>query len=340
MNRDKRTFRGFTLVELLVVIAIIGILIALLLPAVQAAREAARRMQCSNHLKEIGLALHTYQASSNFFPPAAVVSASFKLSFPAYPNLSHYDPRGDALSGEQGTSWMLHILPAIEQGMLFDRWDFTRNVAGNEAVARTDIAMFYCPTRRSGLRDFDMQPGLMFQGWDQGGTDYGGCTGGANGFNDDAWTPAPCRHSMIDHWTDMMPDWSGEWVDRGQQFGVFGGINKGCTLADIADGTSHTIMTGELQRIYRPSNCQYVSHDGWAVGGVGTLFDTDGTIDMPTGGGMNNWYFENPGSDHEGGAQFGMADGSVRFISENVDDLLFEYLGTAASGEVVGQLEL
>ena len=318
----RRPLHGFTLVELLVVIAIIGILIALLLPAVQAAREAARRMTCSNNLKQIGLGLHSYHSAIGSFPPCAV--ASLTMAYHTQMNI-----RGEALSGgDHGTSWMLHILPYIEQEAVFDRWDFGLNVFGNTVVAQTDIACFYCPSRRNTVRESDRE--IMFQNWSKGGTDYGGCAGGANTFSDGWGAPPGCTHWMYDQWlqTDIFP-----------QRGIFAGVSKGMDIDEVADGTSHTIMTGEMQRVYDSTACRQTSEDGWAVGGVGTLFDTDGTIDMPTGGGMNNWYFENPGSEHVGGAQFGMTDGSVRFISENIDDLLFEYLGTAAYGEVLWESE-
>ncbi len=175
--------RAFTLVELLVVITIIGILIALLLPAVQSAREAARRTQCANNLKQLGLALHNYATALGALPPAAIT-------------VSKYDIQGEAASGAHGTSWMLQILPYLEQSAIHDRWDFTKNVLGNMAVAKRDIAAFYCPSRRSEVRSRDIAF-QMFQDWDAGGTDYGGCTGWGNCFTDDAneaWDQHPCNH--------------------------------------------------------------------------------------------------------------------------------------------------
>ena len=166
---------GFTLVELLVVIAIIGILMGLLLPAVQAAREAGRRMTCANHMKQIGLALQNYANLQTAFPPGA------KLR-PSYPNYNQsYDPWSEAAStwsNMQGTSWIVQILPHLELTSLYKQWDFKKSVLGNKQVASTDIEILYCPTRRSGIRKGDEQ--IMFQNWTSGGTDYGGCIGAQN----------------------------------------------------------------------------------------------------------------------------------------------------------------
>src|SRR5687767_12301195 len=115
---------GFTLVELLVVIAIIGVLVALLLPAVQAAREAARRSQCVNNLKQIGLAVHNYHDSSKGLPPSS-------------------------MGGRGAVTWMIYILPAMEQTAGFDLWDVEQSYYSASQTARElQIPAYYCPTRR------------------------------------------------------------------------------------------------------------------------------------------------------------------------------------------------
>lgn len=322
MSRDKAVRHGgFTLVELLVVIAIIGILIALLLPAVQAAREAARRIQCANNLKQISLALHNYASVRQFLPPA-VVADNFS------PN-RHYDIWAEAASGSHGTSWMLQILPYMELGDIYDRWNFATNVLGNQAVATTDIAAFYCPSRRGEVRTEDAP--MMFQNWTGGGTDYGGCVGAGNAFWDDydGSTTAPCTHRFSDHIHTYYGVCSrGIFCPDSQ--------DKLAKIGDISDGTSTTIMIGEMQRLPgygNPGNeCMQTSHDGWAIGGVGTLFDVQY-------GELNNGHFEHPGSEHPGGAQFGMADGSVRFINENIDSPTLMHLATIDCGEVIQQEE-
>ena len=205
---------GFTLIELLVVIAIIAILIALLLPAVQEAREAARRTQCLNNLKQLGLAIHNYHDVNKTFPIGQIAvlfldqvnNTGFQRSDPTEASIIGLN--GYGLHGE---SFLLALLPYIDQQTLYSQWNFQYNVRNNgepmqQAVqpgqginqiggfitvqpAQTDIAAFYCPTRRSALnatkyshvRHVDFyQPGTV--PWNKGGNDYGGCIGSGIGW--------------------------------------------------------------------------------------------------------------------------------------------------------------
>ncbi len=314
---------GFTLVELLVVIAIIGILIALLLPAVQAAREAARRIQCTNHLKQIALALHSYASAIGTFPPAAILDAS------DYPNTT-YDVVANARSGRHGTSWMLQILPYLEQASLYDRWDFTENVVGNRGVAELDLAGFYCPTRRSAPRRDDLPMNPL--GFSAGGNDYGGCIGRAN-----AW------HNALPHsFSPRTKVLGGQTGSSGSNYAGIFIPNQATAFRDLSDGSSSTLLVGELQRLWGDTDEMgreaFKSFDGWALGGVGTLFTTafmpPDEVYLNTGG-LNNGFFESPGSDHPGGANMAFADGAVRFFSENIDPRILDALGSRAGGEVV-----
>ena len=170
------------------VITIIGILVALLLPAVQAAREAARRAQCCNNLKQIGLALHDYNQNLRVLPPACIV----KMFDGSPEKLEPFEEaKGIPMSNLQGTSWMLMILPYIEQGNLYAQWNFKLNVLGNLDAADDDIHGFYCPTRRNTLRPEDrVTPNRMLPGtWQGGGTDYGGCVGATNAWDNTATGP-------------------------------------------------------------------------------------------------------------------------------------------------------
>ena len=127
MFSRRSVWRAFTLVELLVVITIIGILIALLLPAVQAARSAAQRMSCTANLKQIGLAVQNYAQQFKVFPPGTVMGT---ITSTAYP-YNVWSEASQTTAGYHGTSWMLRILPFIEGGNIFSAWDWTSGVSGN-----------------------------------------------------------------------------------------------------------------------------------------------------------------------------------------------------------------
>ncbi len=312
--------RGFTLIELLVVMAIISTLVSLLLPAVQNAREAARRAQCKNNLKQIALALHNYHDQHLVFPPGSIAStppSSVVIcgSGTGFGAVDVWSEAGSAAAGTHGTSWLLRILPQIEQTSVFKQWNFSKNVLGNESAAKRNFPIFFCPTRRSEVRGGDEQA-IMFQNWEQGGTDYGGSLGGCNGYHNcgthESWQVATGRRPLS------------------TCKGIFW-VNSRVTFSSIKDGTSHTAMIGEVQRL-RATSGPYdhrTSQDGWAVGASSTHFSTcsDGCV------GINGPHFEEPGSDHPMGAHFGLADGSVRFCSENMNVFVLAALGSMANGD-------
>jgi prepilin-type N-terminal cleavage/methylation domain-containing protein len=342
-----RTARAFTLIELLVVVAIIGVLIALLLPAAQAAREAARRVQCQNHLREIGLGLHNYASQYGVLPPGAILAG--------YPDVgtTDFDPWPEATStvrGRHGTSWMLQILPFIEQQALYDRWDFTKSVAVNQAVAATDISTFFCPTRRVGTRLKDrlvMFPywagrGTTGSEWLKGGNDYAGCMGAQNAFTNPTTSNSARKFCGPTYVFEIPPTGTTPTGTVICLRGIFV-PNHSVRLDDIADGQSTTIVIGEVPRnqwIGSTSDAYWgpchTHIDGWAIAGPNTLFDTakpgEGTDKGQTGG-FNNDYFESAGSDHNGGAFFGIADGSVRFISEDINSIVYANLGSMADAQ-------
>lgn len=336
---------GFTLVELLVVIAIIGILIALLLPAVQAAREAARRAQCSNNLKQIGLALHNYHDANKTFPFAWMV-----------------DPlNGVALLGNLNAQcWGTRILPYLEQQALYDAFDSRYpaltgvpipEVQGNATVIATPIEAFVCPSTPGGAKDRVFQSDLSSSGFPL------------------RWTAAPSDYIAI---TGVRGDFStiayAGWTGSGGREGVlqFNGIdptNPGAPktassrIGDIRDGTSNTAVIGERvggDEIYVKGGrlatttdhptlaiLQVTNGGGWGdiLNGEhwyeGSLYD--GT--NPGGGGpcaVNCTNVRSMGfyAFHPGGAQFALADGSVRFVSETVSAFVFASLTTRSRGEV------
>lgn len=145
--------RGFTLIELLVVIAIIAVLVSLLLPAVQQAREAARRTQCQNNLKQIGLALHNYLDTHQVFPPAYLGSpvnagSAFGVNYP-----------DDNRNGASGLGWGAMILPFVEQSALFGQFDPTIPLWAPQQVAalKTKVAVFLCPSAAGGSDGFTLR---------------------------------------------------------------------------------------------------------------------------------------------------------------------------------------
>ena len=312
---------GFTLIELLVVMAIIATLVSLLLPAVQNARETARRTQCQNHLKQIGLALHNYHEQSLCFPPGSVAATPMSTvadcgTTTSFDAVDIWTEAASTSSGMHGTSWMLRILPQLEQSNVFKSWNFSNSVRDNESAAKRNLPIFYCPSRRSEIRGGD-DTFIMFQKWTAGGTDYGGSLGGCDGFhncgNHESWMVETGRRPLS------------------ECKGIFW-VNSHTSMASIKDGSSHTLMIGEVQRLRDRSSAtlnQLTSQDGWAVGGAATHFSTcsDGCL------GINGKHFEAPGSSHKLGANFCLADGSVKFLSENINIFILTALGSMASGD-------
>lgn len=208
--RLNRRFRwpahGFTLVELLVVIAIIGVLVALLLPAIQAAREAARRSQCMNNLKQISLGLHNFAVISDNFPPGVIGSRN---------DLT----RNDVDAGKQ-ISWNVFLLPYIEQQQVYDLFRFDREFdhRNNRQATSTILPVFLCPST-SRMQDDRTSRELTKAG--RGATDYGGITGA--------------------RWSQSM----GFLPNDAGIFAWILGQDVQCKLSEVTDGTSNTMFVGE-----------------------------------------------------------------------------------------------
>lgn len=341
MNEPQPRLRrlpGFTLVELLVVIAIIGVMVGLLLPAVQAAREAARRMSCSNNLKQIGLAMHNYESTYKMMPPAA---------FTANPRIGQ--PRDE---DDDGFGWLVSLLPFVEQQSLYDRLapNGHYGVLGNQTIrdqfyplvppggvmlgGDTIVSTYRCPS--SALPDFvparwqipgsaAVQAGLIPNQFPlsigHATTDYKGAGGSCTG----DWG---VLHKL--------------WEDTPTKF------------KEITDGLSNTAMAGEssyvtstvsARRRADPANWAGAQFRDWPTwigcfgGGQDETVRINGRTNSPINAkvGPNRMYLavndDNAFSFHPGGAQFSFCDGSVHFLSDSIDALTYCHIHDKRDGQ-------
>jgi prepilin-type processing-associated H-X9-DG protein len=208
-----------------------------------------------------------------------------------------------------------------------------------------DVQSFYCPSRRSEITSSRDSVCLLSNTWTGGGNDYGGCVGrhvpyNTGNINYGVQGPSSttgCLPNATGPTSTGLPNGLGT-ESAIKQWGIFGQVNQSTTFAAICDGTSNTIATGELQRINNINPGFWAlgdSHDCWPIGGDATGFST-GVYAYPAGSAAgkaaNNSYIGSPGSDHANGANYGMADGSVTFLSDTIDYSTFALLGSMADG--------
>ena len=310
--------RGFTLVELLVVITIIGILIALLLPAVQAAREAARRVQCMNNFKQIGIAIHNYHSAFNCFPPG---NLWLDNRTHVYPGQQPPPPR-DLYAGP---SWSGFIIPYIEQAQVYDQYDFTLPPQGassyagiyagdNILVGRQRISAYCCPS--------DPQDELIWVGTDQNSPPR---------FPDGIiWWWKTNAGGVADSYSAFLPNQVNQlpiMMGDGMLMGV-----KSIQISDVADGTSHTLLAGEITGGESGSKMAEVWADGNifstrpGINGLGTI-PGEGVYDRSIENGFSSF--------HPGGCHFLLVDGSIQFIFQSISPAVLKALTTRAGGEVI-----
>lgn len=330
MQKPRHRVRGFTLIELLVVIAIIAILIALLLPAVQQAREAARRTQCKNNLKQIGLAMHNYHDVS--------------LSFPIGSNTGQ--------NQSFGVSYWAGLMPYFDQANMYSQLSFdglhpgwtARNtgILNGRAANGLPFSMMLCPSsplptmRNTGGGNVTCMPQYV----------------GINGATDDTATPSqftqtPPQRGCCNCCGSVT---GGGITSRGGLLVV----NQAIKIRDITDGTSNTIMVGEQSNFVKNADGtgqnRINGHHGWLMGthrwgftnrrafNLTTVRYPPNSVTLGIAGvgnndGPNNGLF----SAHTGGVQVLQGDGSVRFLSENVDMLTLRFLCSRGDGQVLGE---
>lgn len=329
MTRQRRSRPGFTLIELLVVIGVIAILMALILPAVQQSRESARRIDCQNRLRQIGLALHNYHSTFQLFPPGGVHLTTKRPGTV---------PEGDELTDGRAP-WTVLILPYLDEQPRYDSFDFestfsarydlrTSTPEPNLTEQYRPLSKYQCPS------DLNSDAGATH-------CNYAACQGG--GTPDDA----------AEQTTGPVPRL---FYDNGLFF-----HNSSLSIADITDGTTQTILVGETKYVGTPSS--FSSTEAWWSWAAAirsdpvfsSLFNISATVD-PINFPQNGEYTEEDviehhgvfqganhggqqrvyGSWHPGGAVFLLADGSVHFLNENMSVDIYRSLGTRADGAPQG----
>ena len=319
-RRWRRNRFGFTLIELLVVIAIIAILIALLLPAVQQAREAARRTQCRNNLKQIGLALHNYLDTTASVIPRGV-------NHPSGPGCCCVTD-----NGEVGHTIHTMLLPYMDQAPLYNRINFNvqaQNTA-NQAIWETPISGFVCPSAIAPPR-IGSWPTARHHNYPAAGTAHGYGLCGVHGADTTNGIFAS-RWGLINRGTD----------------GILGTaddvpVGRPMRMATISDGLSNTMAFSEFASDQPGSLPAATSHPygfSWFIPYFGSsqfsiLRNATPNNPAPTYSTTHNWGTAR--SAHEGGVHALLMDGGVRFISENIDGGTWVALGTPLTGEVLGE---
>jgi len=353
---SSRSLRhGFTLIELLVVVAIIAILISLLLPAVQQAREAARRTQCKNNLKQLGLAFH-----------------NFHDAFREFPGFNEYRISGTPGNPElESSSWLIRISPYLDQANVFNAYDdskiwahpdnqvavsqvFPTMVCPSVARSASTVTQDYDPTTTSAgalFADPTLGPALnaagnTFSDVTRGIGDYSVC----NAVSSAALTSAGYDNSSI------VPPLESDGLGDIVMYGVFrnppiplatiiqwatgaisdtGNIASRPKIRDVLDGTSNTIMIVECGG--RPDRWENGKLTASGVSSSGGWADPDNQFYADEDPMINKTNNDEIYSFHSGGAQFLLCDGSVHFISENTDARLLTHLIGSRDGEVVGE---
>ena len=302
--------RGFTLIELLVTIAIISLLVSLLLPAVQSAREAARRTQCKNNLKQIGLALHNYHDSARTFPPACIRPAGFVDN-------GRDNPR---------STWAIAILPMLEQSPLFQKFDPAVNSSDvlNTEVIGTPVSTYLCPTDPAGLQAFE--PVLAtFYARGNYAANYGAASWGEVFWNEKEYKGVMGQNVGLR--LGDITDGTSNTVCVSEILIQASARDGRGAWAFPAPGSSSVGLDcdQECQGINGDSSNDWIPFCDAASGTLDCRFQN--TAESNSG----------PRSAHPGIAQVTLCDGSVRALSESINIDVLKYLFTSQDGEVIGE---
>ncbi|MBB03062.1 MAG: prepilin-type cleavage/methylation domain-containing protein [Planctomyces sp.] len=349
---------GFTLIELLVVIAIIATLVSLLLPAVQQAREAARRSQCKNNLKQLGLAIHNYHDVHSTFPAGYY---SYGTSTGAAPGWAEMD--ANTWDAAPGWAWGAMILPFLEQGALYDQLSIDAPCWApvNAGLVESKLAMFLCPSATGGDDAFVVQ--------DSAGAPLVKASGNQIRFGRSHYVAS---HGQESCWGECGADLTGTvftdiYNSTTTTVTIDGDVsrvadgpfyrNSKTRFRDVTDGTSNTIFLGEHSPVLSDKTWVGVvpeanTHPKFSSPENGS--DAAATLVLvhagPSGGELDitgnpiihpinypTYHVGQMYSQHPGGGHVCLGDGSVRFISENISLLLFAELSSIGEGEVVGE---
>lgn len=321
MTHRPAPSRAFTLVELLVVIAIIGILVSLLLPAVQQAREAGRRTQCSNNMKQIGLALHMYH------------------------DVVRTLPWGSDYNSLNRSTWSKLVLPQLERQGHYDQFNHTKQLSDpvNAAPCVIPVATYICPSDPSAgnpiLEKRGDSPALNGATTNPSNStmlSYPVCMGPTQ---PDACPFCPNQTPADTNW--CCQGWNfgtlaGGGYPAGSFFGMFGRTPRGLNFAAVTDGLSNTIMAGETipsHYIWNGAFCPNFPVAGTTIPLNHKESDKGNRTEPGTGRAL--WpYCSGYKSFHPGGANMMMGDGSVRFMIQTIDHQIYCALGTRSGGEV------
>ena len=333
MSFVLRRQRAFTLIELLVVIAIIAVLIALLLPAVQQARESARRTQCKNHLKQLGLALHNYHDTHLILPPGMIwLKNGASQSQPV--GGSPTDVANHVTNGNIGPNWMFLILPYVDRSALYGRYDENFPMSepaphAHAAIRQTVIPAFLCPSDPAGTTKLTRYNGPW--GRSNYGANVGRERGGGNAYQ---------------QWTSIAVDRRGAIA-----------MGNSATMATFLDGSSNTVMVWEI----RVGTVNTDPRGTWALGRVGPSLvagcdnvgdcygintkgsNGDDVADCTDSAAIGNGCWGSgdgqmgPKSLHVGGCHALLGDGTVRFLSENMNTDVMRGLNSTAGSEKLGE---